>query len=443
MALDGQLIQAFRSLAPPENGSDSRLGAWSDEATIISASQRIGDGPTAWALQEAREALELVEVSFIGVPDLPRQDIARSLETLLLDLLMMLIAPGSPRLAPASIPPMAQAAARREVPIAQIMHSMRTVQNRWMTALIAATGRTTVNWPSVDQLLSASTKIFDEEVNGFIEVYLAERERLLEDHVARRRAAVEALIAGDHLGPGDAQQALGIKLEHFHVGMVICFPPSVSGGRRERIIRAWARQIPEASVLVLPQGRDHLWAWLSAPTTPTVKTLRNLRLPPDTPSITRWSIGQPVSGAQGFRRSHLQAQDLESLFAKGFRPPPADKSIPQRRRVHLWEDHALTTALGHDTERASWYVQATLGPLAENSAAAEELRQTMWAYVNSGLSLVRAAESRHVHRNTVVYRVQRIEELLGHRVKDRTLELHCALLLTRHFGPAVLTQPKT
>lgn len=442
MALDGQLTQVLRSLAPVESGPDSRLKAWSDEATIITVARRIGEGPTAWALQEVGETLEVVGASFIDVPDLPRQEIARSLETLLLDLLVMLIAPGSPRLAPTSIPPMAQAAARREVPIAQIMHSMRTVQNRWMTKLIAATGRTTLDWPLIDQVLSAGTKIFDEEVNGFVEAYLAERERLLEDHVARRRAAVDALIAGDQLDPGHAQQALGIELEYFHVGMVICFPPSVSGGRRERIVRAWARQMPEASVLVLPQGRAHLWAWLNAPTAPTVKALHDLRLPADAPPITRWSIGQPGFGAEGFRRTHLQAQDLESLFATGFHSLPADKSASLRRRVQLWEDHALIIALGHDTERASWYVQATLGPLAENNTGAEELRQTLWAYVNSGLSLVRAAESRHVHRNTVVYRVQRVEELLGHRVKDRTLELHCALLLTRHFGSAVLAQPK-
>jgi sugar diacid utilization regulator len=44
----------------------------------------------------------------------------------------------------------------------------------------------------------------------------------------------------------------------------------------------------------------------------------------------------------------------------------------------------------------------------------------------------------HVARNTVTYRVRRAEQLLGHDVADRHLEVHAALTVAHEVGSAVL-----
>jgi DNA-binding PucR family transcriptional regulator len=51
------------------------------------------------------------------------------------------------------------------------------------------------------------------------------------------------------------------------------------------------------------------------------------------------------------------------------------------------------------------------------------------AFYDEGSSFVRAARRLGVHENTVTYRVQRAEELLGHPVSERRLELQVALRL--------------
>ena len=56
------------------------------------------------------------------------------------------------------------------------------------------------------------------------------------------------------------------------------------------------------------------------------------------------------------------------------------------------------------------------------------------------MSLLGAAAPLHVHRNTVVYRLRRIEQILGHPVTEGTLEVRCALLLVERFGAAVLVE---
>jgi len=60
----------------------------------------------------------------------------------------------------------------------------------------------------------------------------------------------------------------------------------------------------------------------------------------------------------------------------------------------------------------------------------DDLRATLVAWCESGFSLVRAAESLHVHRNTLVYRLRKIERLTGRDTRDHraTLALYLACL---------------
>ncbi|MFB6813403.1 helix-turn-helix domain-containing protein [Streptomyces sp. NPDC056347] len=78
------------------------------------------------------------------------------------------------------------------------------------------------------------------------------------------------------------------------------------------------------------------------------------------------------------------------------------------------------------------FVTATLGPLLEYDAQrGTHLVRTLAAYFGSGGSLVRAKDELHVHVNTVVQRLDRVQVLLGHdwNAPDRALELQLALRL--------------
>ncbi|WNZ13313.1 sugar diacid recognition domain-containing protein [Streptomyces sp. 11x1] len=58
------------------------------------------------------------------------------------------------------------------------------------------------------------------------------------------------------------------------------------------------------------------------------------------------------------------------------------------------------------------------------------LRDTIIAWCEGGFNLVRAAEALHVHRNTVVYRMQKIEQFTGRSLRDHraTMALYLACL---------------
>ncbi|MFE6872195.1 helix-turn-helix domain-containing protein [Kitasatospora sp. NPDC057692] len=90
---------------------------------------------------------------------------------------------------------------------------------------------------------------------------------------------------------------------------------------------------------------------------------------------------------------------------------------------------------GHDV---AGFVGATLGPLLEYDARrGTELVRTLRAYFDCGGSLTRAKDELHVHVNTVVQRLDRVEVLLGRdwNAPERSLELQLALRLQLLSGP--------
>ena len=91
----------------------------------------------------------------------------------------------------------------------------------------------------------------------------------------------------------------------------------------------------------------------------------------------------------------------------------------------------LGVVLGEDHDVES-FVRSALGPLLDYDARrGTQLLGTLRAYFASGTNLARTKDELHIHVNTVVQRLERIESLLGAdwNSPDRALELQLALRL--------------
>lgn len=62
------------------------------------------------------------------------------------------------------------------------------------------------------------------------------------------------------------------------------------------------------------------------------------------------------------------------------------------------------------------------------------MTQSKYAYLRCQRSPEGAARLLGVHENTVRYRIQRIEDLLGHQVQQRALHLEVALECVATYG---------
>jgi carbohydrate diacid regulator len=137
----------------------------------------------------------------------------------------------------------------------------------------------------------------------------------------------------------------------------------------------------------------------------------------------RAGIGGVAAGVVGLRESYADAGDALRL-GKECAPGEAAYLIDDLR------GHQVLAAVGH---RA----RARLLSLAAGELATQpdwlELRSTLIAWCESGFNLVRTADALHIHRNTLIYRLEKVERLTGQPWRDHraTLTLYLACLASQ------------
>jgi DNA-binding PucR family transcriptional regulator len=106
---------------------------------------------------------------------------------------------------------------------------------------------------------------------------------------------------------------------------------------------------------------------------------------------------------------------------------------PSELRLAGFADVELVALAAHDTDRAAEFVARTLGDL---SNAEPELRNTLRTYIREQFSASRAARTLFTHRNTVLNRLQRAEQLLPAPLAERGMEVGVALEIAHWLGTA-------
>ena len=114
-------------------------------------------------------------------------------------------------------------------------------------------------------------------------------------------------------------------------------------------------------------------------------------------------------------------------------------ATPDSREVVRYGQHPIAVLLASVPELGSNVARAVLGPvLALPPSDRDLLLDTLRAWFAEDGSATAAAARLHVHRNTVHYRLRRVEALTGRSVTRPTAigELHLALESTRILEPA-------
>ncbi|WP_161486073.1 PucR family transcriptional regulator [Desulfotomaculum copahuensis] len=142
-------------------------------------------------------------------------------------------------------------------------------------------------------------------------------------------------------------------------------------------------------------------------------------LPPLTVSI---AIGQPCTALQELRRSYREAaRTLEVIRATGRK-----NTVLHYRDLGIYR---LLAKLKDDPELAAYY-RSSLGPLVDyDRRHGTQLVKTLHAYFKHNGSLKDVAAGMFIHRHTLKYRLNRIQEISGLDLKspDDRLTLQMAL----------------
>ncbi|MBM7774707.1 hypothetical protein JOD54_004911 [Actinokineospora baliensis] len=251
----------------------------------------------------------------------------------------------------------------------------------------------------------------------------AATERLLSERDATFQSTVLAELLSS--GPPIPRRVLGRavaagwRLEGWHTGVHLL----LVGGSTPEDVRSRTRDVRDALAAESLTGplveRGDGWSsWITDSTEATPQRRRDLvrtltALLPLVPESTLVAgVGRPLLGAPGLVETLVEAQEL-SRFAGSARG----------RQLVVFADEAgvrrlLAAATSDDVRARS---QRLLGALL--SPANADLARTLETYLDLESSATSTAARLGIHRNTVVKRLSRIEELLGANLSDPEVRL--------------------
>ena len=322
----------------------------------------------------------------------------------------------------------ARSVMRRGADTEMVVLTYRAGQNVFWESWIDAAAELVPDRDELVEVLRVSSVLVPAYIDGVLATVLAraeeEREELLRGGLGRRAQTVRMILDDVPIAERRASERLGYELSQTHTCVVLWSEDAVEQGTLDRAAHALAHAIGARRPLVLPAAA--LWAWIGTAGEPALAQLHAAMKDVD-PAI-RAAVGPSCPGLAGFRRTHDGAVATHGLVA----------GTRAGERLTTYRDVEVTALVAQDPRRMTDFVRTTLGPLAGRDTAAARLRETLRIYLREGENAPRAAQRLYAHRNTVLQRVARAEELLGHPIADRRLELALAVELTHRLGGRTL-----
>jgi DNA-binding PucR family transcriptional regulator len=329
---------------------------------------------------------------------------------------------------PPDIPPealdIARTLVRRGIEVDAAYRSYRRGQQvawqRWRACAEAVVGLNADLVTVLDVSLEVLSSYVDLALGRFIAEMQSERDAILGGDLTRRIEAVRLILDGAPLDEDMASRRLRHDLSRHHTGLVLWSESTrVRPGSLESTAVALARAIGARPPLVVSAGTTLLWAWIASGDASAARELAETA--ESLAGSVRVAIGPTRSGTAGFRRTHEAALSVYGLLAGN----------PEGGRVATYRALEVTALAAHDQRLATDFVTSTLGPLAEDTASAARLRETLRVFLEEAENAPRTAKRLHTHRNTVLQRVARATDLLGYRPRERRLAVELALELRR------------
>ncbi|HSM57476.1 MAG TPA: PucR family transcriptional regulator ligand-binding domain-containing protein [Candidatus Sulfomarinibacteraceae bacterium] len=244
---------------------------------------------------------------------------------------------------------------------------------------------------------------------------------------ALRGDFLEQLLRGEPFPTGFAEQARRVGYQPVHPHQVLLIHgPAKSGGSPQSLrdeVQQWLAQRGRRPLLV---WRERLLVALldtaeSGDERALAKDLiADLSHPACPLLVAAGTVQQP--GRNGVARSYEEAQEALQV-ARALGQEEGVVAFDELGVLH-WLNHLPDAVAGDNA-----FLQHVRALAAYDEERDGELVKTLEAYLDHGGSLVDAAAALYVHRNTLLHRIERIEELRGLDLRDplQRLNLHVAL----------------
>lgn len=264
----------------------------------------------------------------------------------------------------------------------------------------------------------ASARLFDYAnaiTSQAISAYIDEQAKLARQDESSRLRAVTGLLQGD-LDPRMAERSIAYRVDAIHIGYTLWDASGTNRGDLEALANELALRISPWQHLSVRSDSGSLNGWMSCEANALQLGLRDLK----SPAGVEAAFGSARWGISGFRLTHREALEAKRV----------GRAI-EGQAVTTYDDVGVLALASQDTELARAFVEGQLGSLGSDDEKSGRLRETLRVYLQERGSPAATAARLRLHRNTVVKRIQKVEELLDTSIDRGSLSLRVALELAR------------
>lgn len=289
----------------------------------------------------------------------------------------------------------------------------------WMQIVFGLTSDPEELREVLDVSARSMSSFVDSTIAGIYRQVEIEREELTRGTHAERREVVALILDGAPITRQRAESRLGYRLDQSHTAAVIWGDePDTDLADLDRATEALMESVDGRRPLSVQSSAATRWVWIPGRDGPdaarVAAALEEL-------SGVRIAIGPTAAGVEGFRRSHLDAVTTQRMVAR----------LRSAQRVASFTDVELVALIMADPERADRFIRDTLG---EFESASPELHRTVLTFVHEQCIASRAAARLYTHRNTLLRRLARADEMLPRPLEGTSVHVAVALEALRWRG---------
>lgn len=271
--------------------------------------------------------------------------------------------------------------------------------------------------------------VCSQSISAFVDATLAgiaaqidlERDDLTRGTHAERRETVALLLEGAPIPRQRAEARLGHALTGTHTAAVIWSEdPDTDLSGLDRVAEAFGQTCGDPRPLSVLASSATRWVWAagapdieegSAALTRATASARGVRI----------ALGPAADGLDGFRRSHFDAITTQQMMAR----------LHSTQPIAWFGDVELVALITAEPDRAAEFVSHNLGAFETGDP---ELQETVRVFVNEQCNASRAAARLYLHRNTLLRRLARADELLPRPLAENSVAVAVALDVLRWRG---------
>jgi DNA-binding PucR family transcriptional regulator len=284
----------------------------------------------------------------------------------------------------------------------------------------------------IEALQVSSERMFtyvDAAIDEQVRLWEEERRRWLGRAIALRADAVRRVLRGEALVVEEVSEALDYQVDRHLLAAVLWdhlaqVDAEAAMSRLEALADSIALALGATRALLVPAGASSLWAWFASEGAPVRLEVLARAAAAHRQDGQSVAFGLPGGGLEGFRSSHRQALRARRLAELAEAPVG----------VIRFDEVDTLCMFGEDPELIGDFMRRKLGGLVAEDAKTERLRESVLVWLREGCNSTRAAARLFTHKNTVLSRLQRAEEALGHPLQEDRLGLELALTLVERLG---------